>query len=138
MAFQRVNRDTWYMGIARQIALRSTCSRLYVGAIAVRGQRLLAAGYNGAPSGIRHCEHGEDEDTPCTRAIHAEVNVIANAAKYGVPLEGSQFYVTHSPCVSCAGLLINAGVTEVLFSVEYRDPSGVDLLTSGGVGVSRL
>ena len=126
------------MRIAHEVADRSTCSRLSVGAIAVKGDRILATGYNGAPSGIAHCDHGVFPAMPngCTRAVHAEVNVIATAAKFGVPLEGALIYVTHSPCVSCSGLLINAGISGVTYLTEYRDTSGLALLIDAGVKVT--
>lgn len=130
---ERVRREQWLINLATVISQRSTCSRLHVGAIAVRSGQLLAAGYNGAPAGLPHCVHTDDQ--PCTRAVHAEVNCIASAARYGVSLEGAEVYVTHSPCVSCAGLLVNAGISKVSFYIPFRDESGINLLENAGVSV---
>lgn len=133
---ERVSRPQWLMDLALHIADRGTCSRLRVGAIAVRRGQILAGGYNGAPAGLPHCSH--TNDSPCIEAIHAEVNVIASAARYGVPLEGAELYVTHSPCRSCAGLLINAGISRVSYLHRFRDPSGVVLLEAAGVNVNHV
>lgn len=127
----RPDRDYWLMSMAHLVAQRSTCSRLHVGAVAVRGGQILSAGYNGAPSGLPHCVHTDDE--PCRLSIHAEVNVIASAAKYGVSLQGARVYLTDSPCPSCAGLLINAGISELLYDRLYRDKTGLDWLQTAGV-----
>lgn len=129
----RPTRDQWCMSLAGLIAMRSTCSRLNVGALATRDGQLLAAGYNGAPSGMPHCVHKDLE--PCRRSVHAEVNVIASAAKYGVSLQSASLYVTHSPCLSCAGLLINAGIRSVMYMHDFRDTSGLELLQEAGVGI---
>ncbi|QDM56321.1 deoxycytidylate deaminase [Gordonia phage SweatNTears] len=131
---ERVGREEWLIDLATVISQRSTCSRLQVGAIAVRSGQLLAAGYNGAPAGMPHCVHTDDQ--PCTRAVHAEVNCIASAARYGVSLTGAEVYVTHSPCVSCAGLLINAGISKVTFYIPFRDEAGINLLEEAGVNVA--
>ena len=128
---ERIGREEWLIALADVISLRGTCSRLRVGAIATRHGQLLAAGYNGAPTALPHCVHNDDE--PCTRAVHAEVNVIASAAKYGVSLLNADVYVTHSPCASCAGLLINAGINRVVYKHEFRDKAGIHLLLDGGV-----
>lgn len=136
MNTSRPDRDHWLLAIAHAAAVRGTCERLYVGAVAARDGQLLAAGYNGAPAGMPHCIHKDLE--PCARAIHAEVNVIASAAKYGVPLNGAELFVTHSPCLSCAGLLINAGIVRVVFDQPFRDTSGLLLLKQAGIGVDRV
>lgn len=133
VSYRRVGRQQWLMDLAVETARRSTCSRLHVGAIATRSGQLLAAGYNGAPSGLPHCVHNDSE--PCTRAVHAEVNVIASAARYGVSLDGASVHVTHSPCVSCAGLLVNAGIHYVYYHIPFRDESGIHLLEAAGVSV---
>lgn len=134
MISDRISRLECNFAIASVIAQRGTCSRLYVGAVAVRDGQLLAAGYNGAPAGMSHCVH--TDDSPCTRAVHAEVNVIASAAKHGVCLNEAELFITHSPCLSCAGLIINAGIYAVHYRHEFRDMSGVRLLLEAGVEVS--
>lgn len=133
----RPTRAEWLFQIAESVALRGTCSRLRVGALAVRGGQILAIGYNGAPRGMAHCDHTEAPEESCLVSVHAEVNVIACAARYGISLKDAELYVTHSPCQSCAGLLINAGIAEVHYSREFRDSFGITLLRLGDVKVSR-
>lgn len=125
------------MGFAENASLRSTCSRLSVGAVLVRDARVVASGYNGAASGWTHCGDPHPEG-PCTRAIHAEHNVLLMAARHGIRTEGAEMFVTHAPCLGCSGFIVQAGVTKVFFREEYRDMSGVDALVRSGVGVSRI
>lgn len=124
------------MATARVWSRRSTCSRANVGAVLAVGGQVIAAGYNGAPAGLEHCDHpkingcflaGRHSDTDsegrlhCTNAVHAEVNAILNAAKRGCRTRGAALYVTHYPCARCAGLLINAGVSSVIYLKSYGD-----------------
>lgn len=117
--------------MANVVAKRSTCNRLHVGAVIARDGRTLATGYNGPPSGFPHCRHGNGGI--CEESIHAEANAVAFAARYGTAIEGAEMYVTHSPCVGCAKLLINAGLSCVYFETLYRDPSGIVMLMRAGV-----
>lgn len=134
---------------------RGTCSRLQVGALIHREGRILVQGYNGAPSGMPHCNHDCDcispdgsevighspscqSLKPCTQAEHAERNAIAFAARWGVALEGAELVVTHQPCKPCAMSIINAGIKSVLYVEKYRLSDGVDLLNSAGVEVVRF
>lgn len=155
MARVRPTRDTTLMHTAEVFALRSSCSRLQVGAVFSINGRILVTGYNGTPSGMLHCDHtcdcpggdpGDESFTrahldtcrqirPCLRAVHAEANAISFAARMGVSLLGSELHVTASPCVSCAMLIINAGVLRVVFGERFRDPAGIDLLIAGAVQV---
>lgn len=112
---------------------RSTCDRLHVGAVLSRDYRILVTGYNGPPSGATHCHH--NSNAPCEAAVHAEANLIAFAARHGVETLGAQVIVTHMPCVKCAQLIINAGISMVTYDKPYRDPSGVQLLRNSGVAV---
>src|SRR5207245_3133865 len=114
--------DEYFMNIARAVASRSTCSRRSVGALVVKEKRILATGYNGAPAGLRHCDHedGADmRDGHCARSTHAEQNAIVQAAKYGTPIDGATLYCTDQPCLTCAKLLVNAGVRRGVFGGEY-------------------
>lgn len=129
----RPSLDLTLMAVAHVWSTRSTCSRLRVGAVLARDGRQLAQGYNGAPAGLPHCVHVDDE--PCTRAVHAEANVIAAAARYGVSVVDATLYITHAPCAGCAGLLINAGLAEVVYSEPYRSQAGLDALHEAGLGV---
>lgn len=124
---QRISREELLMKTAFLVAERSTCNRLHVGAVAAIQGRSVVSGYNGAPAGIDHCMHQEDEGE-CIWATHAEANAIAFAARHGVSLLGSTLFTTHSPCIRCAHLIINAGIEEVYYSISYRDDSGLRLL----------
>ncbi|MEW6185564.1 MAG: cytidine/deoxycytidylate deaminase family protein [Thermodesulfobacteriota bacterium] len=136
------------MDIADLVARRSTCLRRRVGAVAVKDKRVLATGYNGAPSGIPHClEVGclrEKEGIPSgerhelCRGIHAEQNVIIQAARHGVSIEGATLYCTNLPCVICSKMLINAGIREIFYREGYADALSEDLLNAARVTVIRF
>ncbi len=140
--------DQALIDIAGIIGESGTCTRLQVGAVLTRFRRIISTGYNGAPSGMPHCVHksvhpdgtetiiGLDNDLGCMFAVHAEANVIAFAARHGVNTFGSVLYTTHSPCVNCARLLMNAGIQEVIFEHQYRDLSGIRELEIAGVTVT--
>jgi dCMP deaminase len=146
----RPTRDEMLMDIAQVVSARSTCDRLRVGAVIARSGRVLATGYNGAPSGMPHCNHicmcppgfphlMECTATqPCNNTIHAEANAIVFAARHGVATDNAELFVTHAPCLVCARLIINAGIMGVMYSVEYRDPSGVELLRSQSVALAKV
>lgn len=127
--------DEMLLRVAQVIATRATCSRLSVGAVLAIEGRILSTGYNGAPAGMNHCLHTNDES--CKTAVHAEANAIAFAAKHGVSTRGSTLYTTHSPCLTCSHLIINAGVTRVVYELVYRDSGPLELLGSAGVLVVR-
>ena len=128
------NRPSWdeyFMAITHLVARRSTCLRRSVGAIAVKDKRILATGYNGAPSGLKHCKEvgclREEEDVPSglrpelCRGIHAEQNVIIQAAYHGISIEDSVLYCTNKPCVTCTKMLINAGIEKIYYEEGYPD-----------------
>lgn len=123
------------MALAVKAAERSTCSRLHVGAVVVQDRQVLSTGYNGAPSGIAHCEHSDD--TPCSISVHAEANAVLFAPTL-VPCFIREMYVTHAPCFHCAKLIINAGIDRVVYKDLYRSPDGLNLLLEGGVLHERL
>lgn len=124
------------MQTARLWSQRGTCSRLQVGAVLARDNRIVTLGYNGAPSGQVHCLH--IDNSPCLVASHAEENVIHFAARHGLPTQGTEMYVTHAPCGTCSRGIINAGVRAVYYGAEYRDSSGLDLLDRAGVLLRKL
>jgi len=134
----RPSRDFVWIQAAQLFATRSTCKKPN-GAVLAKGNKLISQGYNGSPSGRPHCiDLGECEIGPdggCIRTVHAEANVICQAAKMGISTEGSILYSTSSPCYNCAKLLVNSGVREVIYLEEYRDPKGKELLRSCGVEV---
>ena len=112
------------------VSLRGTCPRRSVGALLVKDGRPISAGYNGAPPGEDHCiEKGcRIVDGKCQRAIHAEVNCIAEAARMGRSTQDSILYTTDAPCVSCAGLLLSAGIQGMYYHRPYHDPEGLALI----------
>jgi dCMP deaminase len=140
---QRPSWDDYFMTITSQVATRSTCLRRACGAVIVKDRRILATGYNGTPKGVSHCEDvgciRETRGIPSgshhelCRGIHAEQNAIIQAALHGVAIDGSVVYTTHQPCVLCAKMLINAGVTEIVFGAPYPDPLSEEMLAEAGI-----
>jgi dCMP deaminase len=141
---ERPTVDETFIQIAALWALRSTCSRANVGAVLARDGRTIASGYNGVPPGMRHCTHDGvlDPVDSCPRANHAERNVIAFAARYGVSTDGATLYTTHSPCWMCGPDILAAGIRRLVYAMPYRvdDPgySGLPLLAEAGIWVDRL
>lgn len=127
--------DDTFMSMAWSIANHSTCSRLNVGAALVKDNRMFAMGYNGVAAGEPHCYHIADE--PCARAVHAEANAVVSAARLGASTVGATAYVTHTPCLSCAGMLINAGITRVVWLDTYRSTDGLLRLRDAGLTVDQ-
>ena len=140
--------DQYFMQIAEQVATRSTCLRRQVGAVIVADRRMLATGYNGAPSGLPHCD-----DTGCLReelripsgerqeicrGLHAEQNAVVQAALHGVSIRGSVVYVTHQPCITCAKMIINSGIKRVVCAQPYPDDLARVLLDEAGVRLEIL
>ena len=135
--------DEYFLEIAKLVSSRSTCLRRSVGAIFVRDKRILSTGYNGAPSGLKHCEEvgciREREGIPSgerhelCRGIHAEQNAILQAAQFGISLKGSSLYCTNQPCVLCAKMLINAGVEKIVVIGGYPDRLAGEMLEEAGV-----
>jgi len=137
---RRPSWDEYFMNIARAVASRSTCSRRSVGALVVKEKRILATGYNGAPAGLRHCDHsdgGDMRDGHCARSTHAEQNALVQAAKYGTAIDGATVYCTDQPCLVCAKLLVNAGVRRVVFEGEYPDDLAVSIFGEARVELSQ-
>ncbi len=133
--------DAYFAAITRAVATRATCSRKAVGAILVKNKLILATGYNGAPAGLRHCDHtaGADlVDGHCARSTHAEQNAIVQAARHGISIEGATLYCTNNPCLTCTKLLINAGVKRIVYEEPYPDPLSFELLRESGVELVRF
>lgn len=134
------------MDITRLVARRSTCLRRQVGALMVKDKYVLATGYNGTPKGITHCsETGclrEQLKVPSgqrhelCRGLHAEQNAIIQAASHGVNISNSTLYCTNSPCIICTKMLINAGISKVVYLDGYPDELSVDMLAEAGIEVS--
>jgi dCMP deaminase len=140
--------DSYFLEITQVVASRSTCLRRQVGALIIRDKRILATGYNGAPSGLAHCrETGclreargipSGERHELCRALHAEQNAMLQAAMYGVPIQGATLYCTTHPCVMCVKMLINAGMKEVVVLDAYPDRLAAELLAEAGILVRSL
>lgn len=129
-------------------ATRSTCLRRQVGAVIVKNKKVLATGYNGSPSGLKHCldigclreEMGipSGQRHELCRAIHAEQNAVIQAATSGISIEGGILYSTTFPCILCAKILINAGVREIYVAEGYPDELSRQMLDEAGVEVHQL
>ncbi|MBU0635337.1 MAG: cytidine/deoxycytidylate deaminase family protein [Candidatus Omnitrophica bacterium] len=137
--------DEYFLGIAALVARRSTCLRRNVGAVLVKDKRILTTGYNGAPSGLKHCE-----DTGCLRdklkipsgerhelcrALHAEMNAILQAAQYGIRVQGSIMYCTNQPCVICAKMIVNSGIKKIVINANYPDKLAKKIFSEAKVKV---
>ena len=144
-------RPTWietFMDVAKVVAKRSTCLRRQVGAVLVQNKHIIATGHNGAPAGMVHClDIGcvrEQQQIPSgerhelCRAVHAEQNVIIQAALHGRSTRGSELYVTLFPCAICAKMIVAAGIETVYCEGEYPDQLARDILSQGGVTVIEL
>lgn len=137
--------DEYFLKLASVVAERSTCRRHHMGAIAVRDKHILATGYNGAPAGARDClelgclrdEMGIKSGTrqEICRAIHAEQNVIIQAGLHGVSLEGATVYCTHTPCVLCAKMMVNARIARSVSFGKYNDDTFKELFREAGIQV---
>jgi dCMP deaminase len=135
--------DEYFGQITKQVATRSTCLRRHVGAVIVHEKRILSTGYNGAPKGLPHCDEtgclrdqlgipsGQRQEI--CRGLHAEQNAIIQAALHGVAISGSDIYVTHQPCITCAKMIINAGIKRVVCLSTYPDDMARSFLEAAGV-----
>lgn len=129
------------MAQSHLLALRSTCTRLQVGATIVRDKRIIAGGYNGSVSGGTHCidEGCYVIDNHCVRTIHAEMNALLQCAKFGVPTEGAEIYVTYFPCIHCTKAIIQSGIQAVYYAQDYKNhPYAIELLEEANVKVEQV
>ncbi|MEA5596457.1 dCMP deaminase family protein [Rivularia sp. UHCC 0363] len=127
---QRPTWDEYFLMLAKLAATRSTCLAFPVGAVIVKNKQVVATGYNGSPSGSSHCSAQgycykdlsscDASKTLPSRAVHAEANAIAQAAKHGISTEGASIYVTLEPCLSCLKLVISAGIKEVFYETTFN------------------
>jgi dCMP deaminase len=145
---KRPSWDEYFMRIAMLAATRSTCLRRQVGAVIVKDKKVLATGYNGSPSGLKHCldvgclreEMGipSGQRHELCRAIHAEQNAIVQAATSGVSIKGGVLYSTTFPCILCAKMLVNSGIKEIYVAEGYPDELSKEILEEAGVVIHRL
>ncbi len=138
----------YFMEITQLVAKRSTCVRRSVGAVIVKDKRMLSTGYNGAPSGIKHCidvgclreklkvESGQRHEL--CRGIHAEQNAIIQAAYHGVSIKGADLYCTNLPCIICAKMIINAGLKTIYYQAGYADDLSKDMLDEAGISLIKI
>ena len=133
------------MNITSLVAQRSTCTRRAVGAIIVKDKRILTTGYNGAPSGTKHCldvgclreemKIPSGERHELCRGIHAEQNAIIQAGYHGVSVKDAVLFCTNLPCSICAKMIINAGIKKIYYQTGYADKISQDMLEEAGVEV---
>lgn len=144
----RPSQDEYYMNIAKVVATRSTCVRRQIGSVLVRENSILATGYNGAPRGLPHCT-----DVGCIReqlqipsgtrhescmAIHSEVNAILQCALHGVSSKGAILYCTNQPCSICARIIINAGISKIIYEGSYPDPTTISLFEQAKIPLIKM
>ncbi|RKZ23224.1 cytidine deaminase [bacterium] len=141
--------DEYFMEITELVAKRSTCLRRKVGAVVVKDKRILTTGYNGPPTGLKHCDElggclrdklgiPSGERMELSRAVHAEQNAIIQAAKYGISIDGATIYVTNHPCFICAKMLINAGIKRIVYKEGYPDEFAKEILKEAGIKVEQF
>jgi len=123
---ERLSRDDYYMEVARTVAKRGTCNRGRAGAVIVKYGRIVSTGYVGAPAGLPHCDEvGHDilkinGKEHCIRTVHAELNAILQAAKFGIGVEDGEMYCTMFPCYDCAKAILNVGIWKVIADYSYQ------------------
>ena len=138
---ERISWDQYFMAQSHLLALRSTCTRLTVGATIVRDKRIIAGGYNGSITGGDHCiDKGcYVIDNHCVRTIHAEMNALLQCAKFGVPTAESEIYVTHFPCLQCCKAIIQAGIKTVYYAEDYKNhPYAIELFHQANVTIEKV
>lgn len=140
--------DAYFMDITFLVAKRSTCLRRAVGSLVVKDKRILSTGYNGAPTGIRHCNEigclrktlnvASGEKHELCRGIHAEQNAIIQAAYHGVSIKGATLFCTNLPCSICAKMIINAGIIEICYHSGYADAISKEMLNEASVDLKKF
>lgn len=148
MSNERISWQEYFMNIAFMVSERSTCTRRKVGAIAIKDKHILATGYNGVPSGVTHClETGclrtqmnipSGERHEICRGLHAEQNVIIQAAVHGISLDGAEIFCTTQPCLICTKMLINCNIKTIYCFEKYPDNLAVEMLREVGVNLVHL
>ncbi|XBG91811.1 ComE operon protein 2 [Enterococcus cecorum] len=141
MVDQRIPWNQYFMAQAVLLSLRSTCTRLEVGATLVKDRRIIVGGYNGAVSGDNHCiDHGcYVVDGHCIRTIHAEMNALLQCAKLGISTDGAEIYVTHFPCLHCTKAILQARIKKIYYLHDYHnDPYAIELIQKLGVEIQQV
>lgn len=140
--------DAYFMEIVHTVKKRSTCCRRQVGALIVKDKKILSTGYNGAPTGLKHCEEvgclrdklniPSGEKHELCRGLHAEQNALVQAASFGVSVAGGTIYITNQPCILCAKMLINAGIVRIVYDEAYPDQLAMELLAEANIELVKL
>jgi dCMP deaminase len=140
--------DVYFMSLARLASTRSTCLRRRVGAVIVKDRMVLSTGYNDTPRGMKNCGDGgcercRSDAAPGTSldtclCLHAEQNAIIQAAYHGVGIAGATIYSTHQPCLTCAKMIVNAGLVRIVYEEPYPDALAERMLRQGAVELARL
>lgn len=134
---KQYNLDCRYLRMAQIWAENSYCKRRQVGALVVKDKMIISDGYNGTPSGFDNvCE--DETNTTYPYVLHAEANAITKLARSNNNSDGATLYVTASPCIECAKLIIQAGIKRVIYGEEYRLSDGLDLMRKAGIEVLLL
>ena len=130
--------DEYFLKLAMLASERATCPRMHCGCVLVKDKYVLSTGYNGSLPGLAHCEDVGCliVEGHCVRTNHAEMNALAQAASHGVNISNSTLYCTNSPCIICTKMLINAGISKVVYLEGYPDELSVAMLAEAGVEVS--
>lgn len=139
--YVRIPWDQYFMSQSVMLALRSTCTRLEVGATLVKDKRVIAGGYNGSVSGDDHCidEGCYVVDGHCIRTIHAEMNALLQCAKLGVSTDGAEIYVTHFPCLHCTKAILQAGIQKIYYLHDYHNNTyALELIKHVGVEIEQV
>ncbi len=142
----RAEWDEYFMEIAEIVKKRSTCLRRQVGAVIVKDNRIITTGYNGAPSGLKHCEEiggcereklhiPSGQRHELCRALHAEQNAIIQAALAGVSTKDCTIYVTTQPCVICSKMIINSGIKRIVYKGPYPDELSLAMLNEANIEI---
>lgn len=145
---ERPDWNEYFMAIVELVSRRSTCLRRHVGAVLVKDKRILASGYNGVPTKVRHCldtgclrkqlEVPSGERHELCRGLHAEQNAIIQAALHGVSTKNAVMYCTNHPCIICSKMIINAGIIGIVYLEGYSDKLSEEMLREAGIKVSKL
>ncbi|WP_414042880.1 ComE operon protein 2 [Macrococcus animalis] len=138
---ERIQWKEYFMAQSQLLALRSTCTRLSVGATIVKENRVIAGGYNGSVSGEVHCidEGCYVENGHCIRTIHAEMNALLQCSKMGVSTEGADIYVTHFPCIHCTKSIIQSGIKKIYYAHNYKNhPYAIELLQKANIETEKI
>ncbi len=146
--YKRPSWDEYFLEVAALVSKRATCLRRRVGAVLVKDKKILATGYNGAPSGLKHCidigclreklKIPSGQRHELCRGLHAEQNVLLQAALHGISTKESILYITNQPCIICVKMLINGGIKEIVTSGDYPDKLARDFLEEARIKIRTI